>query len=97
MILLIATALVVGLTAAVAAFTGGYYWSISNAFGTFVAGLLTFGYPILLTAIAMLILRGMEWPTKTIYAISFGLCIILTTPMIVVGVVLACGLAGDCL
>jgi hypothetical protein len=30
-------------------------------------------------------------------AISFGLCLVLTAPMILVGVTLACILTGDCL
>ena len=86
------------LTALVVYFWGvGHNWSMPGAIGTIIAAFLTLAYPILLSTIAILMMRRRSVASSTVAAVSCGLCLLLTVPMILVGVTLACGLAGDCL
>ncbi len=94
------TAIVVSivLTGLFALFWGvGHTWSMMSAVGKTLAAFLTLAYPILLTTLAVLVMRKNSVETKTIAAVSFGLCALLTAPMILVGLTLACALTGDCI
>ncbi len=86
------------LTGLVALFWGvGGTWSMISAVGKTLANFLTLAYPILLTTLAILVMRKNSVRTTTIAAVSLGLSALLTAPMILVGVTLACALTGDCL
>ena len=75
----------------------GHTWSMPSAIGKTIAAFLTLSYPILLSTIVILMMRRRSANSTTIVAVAFGLCLFLTVPMVLVGITLACGLAGDCL
>lgn len=86
------------LTGLVAYFWGvGHTWSMPSAVGKTIAAFLTLTYPIFLSTIAILMMRRRSVESTTVVAVSFGLCLFLTVPMVLVGITLACGLTGDCL
>ena len=74
----------------------GHTWNLVSIVGKTIALLLTLAYPILITAGAIVCMRRWSASTATQWAVSMALCLLLTVPMLAVGLVLACA-TGDCL
>lgn len=93
-----AIAIAIGLTALFAIFWGlGHTWSSISAVGKGIAAFLTLAYPIILAATVIIMMRNRSVSLTTIWAASIVLCLVFSIPIILVGMVLACGLTGDCL
>ena len=75
----------------------GHTWSLASTIGKTVATFLSLAYPILLTAVAIVSMRKREARLTTLWSVSIALSVLLTLPMILVGVILACAATGDCL
>jgi len=97
-IFLAAITISMALTALVVLFVGvGHTWNTSSLIGKTIAMFLSLSYPILLTTVAILIMRRYSTATTTVVEVAFGFCLLLTAPLFLVGLVLVCGFTGDCL
>ena len=85
------------LTLVVAVYFGfGHTWSLIGVVGQTIALYLMLAYPILITAGVIVIMRRRSARMATTWAVSMVLCLLLTVPMLAIGLVLACA-TGDCL
>ena len=96
---LIAFLLAIIVTAALGFYWGGFghTWSFPSFIGKFVAFFLAAALPVFSAALAIHVSNrfGLGGKITSILSILVGLVAVL--PMVFVGVVLACGLTGDCL
>jgi hypothetical protein len=96
---LIAFSLAIVVTIALGIYWGGFghTWGLPSVIGKFVASFLAAALPVFSAAVAIHVANcfGLGVKTTSILSISMGLVAVL--PMVFVGVVLACGLTGDCL
>ncbi len=81
----------------VSSFVGiGHTWSPLSVVGKAIATFLTLAYPILISAVAIVLMRRRSANLLTQWVTSIGISLISTVPMIFVGITLAC-FTGDCL
>ena len=85
------------LTLVVAVYFGfGHTWTLIDVVGQTIVLFLMLAYPILITVGVIVIMRRRSARLTTTWAVSMALCLLLTVPMIAIGLVLACA-TGDCL
>jgi len=92
-----ATAFSAVLTIAVVSYFGyEHTWNLASVIGQTVALFLMLAYPIFISAGVIIMMRKRSASLIHTWSISIVLCLLLTVPMVFVGMLFACA-TGDCL